>query len=159
MGNFSIKRFFRRDRARAVQVIRDRRRNYRNVPGDDACVLVVDDSKTIRFALKKMLSQGGYRVLEADNGKDAIELAQNHGPVLIIMDIVMPGLNGFQATRRMRKLKETRDIPIVIMSGNKEATEQFWIDRIGANDFMGKPFSRHDVFQRVERTVYQNEIA
>ncbi|HID46207.1 MAG TPA: response regulator [Chromatiaceae bacterium] len=159
MANFSIKKFFRRDRARAVPAIRDRRRNFRNLPREGACVLVVDDSRTIRFALKKMLSQGGYQVLEADNGKDAIELAQHYEPVLIIMDIVMPGLNGFQATRRMRKIKKTHDIPIVIMSGNKEATEQFWIDRIGANDFMGKPFSRRDVFQRVERTVYQNEIA
>lgn len=159
MANFSIKRFFRRDRAKVVQVIRDRRRNFRNIPSEDACVLVVDDSKTIRFALKKMLSQGGYRVLEAENGQEAIELAQQHRPVLIIMDIVMPGLNGFQATRRMRKIERTRDIPIVIMSGNKEATEQFWVNRIGANDFMGKPFSRFDLYKRLERVVYQNEIS
>ncbi|WP_456377680.1 response regulator [Thiolapillus sp.] len=158
MGNFSIKKLFRRDRARAVHIIRDRRRNFRTVPKKDATVLVVDDSKTIRFALKKMLSQGGYQVLEADNGEDAIALARNHGPVLIIMDIVMPGLNGFQATRRMRKMDETREIPIVIMSGNKEATESFWIQRIGANDFMGKPFNRRDLFQRLEWIVYENEI-
>lgn len=158
MANFSIKKLFRRDRARAVQTIRDRRRNFRNVPKAGEAVLIVDDSRTIRFALKKMLSQGGYKILEADNGEDAIAVARNHAPILIIMDIVMPGLNGFQATRRMRKIDETRDIPIVIMSGNKEATETFWINRIGANDFMGKPFSRHDVFQRLELAVYQNEI-
>ncbi|WP_456413403.1 response regulator [Thiolapillus sp.] len=158
MGNFSIKKLFRRDRARAVHIIRDRRRNFRTVPKKGAAVLVVDDSKTVRFALKKMLSQGGYQVLEADNGKDAIELARKHAPVLIIMDIVMPGLNGFQATRRMRKIDETREIPIVIMSGNKEATESFWIQRIGANDFMGKPFNRRDLFQQLERAVYNNEI-
>ncbi|WP_456408337.1 response regulator [Thiolapillus sp.] len=159
MANFSIKKLFRRDRARAVQIIRDRRRNFRNVPKNGEAVLIVDDSRTIRFALKKMLSQGGYQVLEADNGKDAIDIARNHEPVLILMDIVMPGLNGFQATRRIRKMDETRDIPIVIMSGNKEATEIFWVNRIGANDFMGKPFSRRDVYQRLEMAVYQNEIA
>ena len=159
MGFFSIKKLFRRDQARAVHIIRDRRRNFRTMPKKGAAVLVVDDSKTIRFALKKMLSQGGYQVLEADNGKDAIELARNHGPILIIMDIVMPGLNGFQATRRIRKMDETRKIPIIIMSGNKEATERFWIQRIGANDFMGKPFNRREVFQRLEMAVYKNEIA
>jgi twitching motility two-component system response regulator PilH len=121
-------------------------------------VLVVDDSKTIRFALKKMLAQGGFDVLEAENGREAIEMARSHSPILIIMDIVMPELNGFQATRRMRKMEETRNIPIVIMSGNQEATEKFWVERIGANDFMSKPFSRKEVFQRLEWAVYRNRI-
>lgn len=159
MANFSIRKLFKRDRERAVQIIRDRRRNFRNTPKEGSAVLIVDDSRTIRFALKKMLAQGGYQVLEADNGKDAIDIARHHEPVLILMDIVMPGLNGFQATRRMRKIEETRKIPIVIMSGNKEATEEFWINRIGANDFMGKPFSRRELFQRLEMAVYQNDIA
>ncbi len=158
MASFSFKKLFRRDRERAVHIIKERRRNFRTAPKDGAVVLVVDDSKTIRFALKKMLSQGGYEVLEAENGREAIEIAREYDPVLIIMDIVMPELNGFQATRRMRKIDETRNIPIVIMSGNKEATEKFWINRIGANDFMGKPFSRRDVFKRLEWMVYQNEI-
>ncbi|BAO44716.1 twitching motility two-component system response regulator PilH [Thiolapillus brandeum] len=142
-----------------MRVIRERRRNVRHIPREGEVVLVVDDSKTIRFALKKMLAQGGYEVLEAENGREAIKMARNHSPILIIMDIVMPELNGFQATRRIRKMEETRDIPIVIMSGNQEATEKFWVERIGANDFMSKPFSRKEVFQRLEWAVYRNQIA
>ncbi len=159
MAGFSLKRLFRRDNDRGVEVIRERRHNVRHIPRNGESVLVVDDSRTIRFALKKMLAQGGYQVLEAENGREAIELARTHSPVLIIMDIVMPELNGFQATRRMRKMEETRDIPIVIMSGNPEATEKFWVERIGANDFMSKPFSRKEVFQRLEWAVYRNKIA
>ncbi len=159
MAGFSLRRLFRRDNDREVEVIRERRHNVRHIPRNGESVLVVDDSRTIRFALKKMLVQGGYEVLEAENGREAIELAKAHSPVLIIMDIVMPELNGFQATRRMRKMEETRDIPIVIMSGNPEATEKFWVERIGANDFMSKPFSRKEVFQRLEWAVYRNQIA
>ena len=159
MAGFSLRRLFRRDNDREVEVIRERRHNVRHIPRNGESVLVVDDSRTIRFALKKMLVQGGYEVLEAENGREAIELARAHSPVLIIMDIVMPELNGFQATRRMRKMEETRDIPIVIMSGNPEATEKFWVERIGANDFMSKPFSRKEVFQRLEWAVYRNQIA
>ncbi|WP_457675305.1 response regulator [Thiolapillus sp.] len=154
-----MRRLFRRDSGREVEVIRERRHNVRHIPRNGESVLVVDDSRTIRFALKKMLTQGGYEVLEAENGREAIELARAHSPVLIIMDIVMPELNGFQATRRMRKMEETRNIPIVIMSGNPEATEKFWVERIGANDFMSKPFSRKEVFQRLEWAVYRNKIA
>jgi len=159
VAGFSLRRLFRRDNDREVEVIRERRHNVRHIPRNGESVLVVDDSRTIRFALKKMLVQGGYEVLEAENGREAIELARAHSPVLIIMDIVMPELNGFQATRRMRKMEETRDIPIVIMSGNPEATEKFWVERIGANDFMSKPFSRKEVFQRLEWAVYRNQIA
>ncbi|WP_456374256.1 response regulator [Thiolapillus sp.] len=158
VAGFSLRKLFRRDDDRDVRVIRERRHNVRHIPREGESVLVVDDSKTIRFALKKMLVQGGYDVLEAENGREAIDMARKHGPILIIMDIVMPELNGFQATRRMRKIEETREIPIVIMSGNQEATEKFWVERIGANDFMSKPFSRKEVFQRLEWAVYHNRI-
>lgn len=159
MAGFGLRRFFRRDNDRDMRAGRERRHNIRHIPRKGESVLVVDDSRTIRFALKKMLAQGGYQVLEAENGREAIEMARVHSPVLIIMDIVMPELNGFQATRRMRKMEETRGIPIVIMSGNPEATEKFWVERIGANDFMSKPFSRKEVFQRLEWEVYRNQIA
>ena len=159
VAGFSLRKLFRRDDDREVRVIRERRHNVRHIPSDGEAVLVVDDSKTVRYALKKMLVQGGFDVLEAENGREAIDLAKEHSPVLIIMDIIMPELNGFQATRRIRKMEDTRDIPIVIMSGNQEAAEKFWVERIGANDFMSKPFSRKEVFQRLEWAVYHNQIA
>ena len=121
-------------------------------------MLVVDDSRTVRNLLQRMLRQGGFETLEAQDGKTAVEQAEAHVPDLIIMDVVMPGMNGFQATRKIRKTPETRAIPIIIMSGNEAATEEFWVIRIGANDFMAKPFTRHEVYRRIERILYNNEI-
>jgi len=65
---------------------------------------------------------------------------------------------GFQATRKLRRIPETRAIPIIIMSGNEQATEEFWVLRIGANDFLAKPFTRFEVYRRIERILYNNEI-
>lgn len=135
-----------------------KRKNKRTVPDAGTTILVVDDSKTIRTVLGKMLHESGYNVLEAEDGESAIELAHRHLPHLILMDVVMPGINGFQATRRLAKEPETAHIPIIIMSGNEEAIEQFWLVKIGARDFMAKPFNRFEVFRRVERILYNNEI-
>jgi twitching motility two-component system response regulator PilH len=105
-----------------------------------------------------MLRQGGFDTVEAQDGQTAVEQAQAHTPDLIIMDVVMPGMNGFQATRKLRRIPETRAIPIIIMSGNEQATEEFWVLRIGANDFLAKPFTRFEVYRRIERILYNNEI-
>ena len=137
---------------------RNRRKNKRSVPALGSTVLIVDDSRTVRAALRKMLRQGGYETLEAENGQAAVDIAVRHKPMLVIMDVVMPVMTGYQATRKLRKSPETDHIPIVIMSGYKEAIEQFWVVRIGANDFMAKPFSRFEVYRRIEKILYQNDI-
>ena len=137
---------------------RNRRKNKRSIPEFGSKVLIVDDSRTVRAALRKMLRQGGYETLEAENGQAAVDSAKQHKPALIIMDVVMPVMTGYQATRKLRKTPETHSIPIVIMSGNKEAIEEFWVIRIGANDFMVKPFSRFEVYRRVEKILYHNDI-
>jgi len=158
MALFGFTRLFRRTAQADSKNNRERRRNKRTVPEAGSTVLVVDDSKTVRNVLQKMLQQGGFDTVEAADGKSAVEQARAHRPDLIIMDVVMPGMNGFQATRKLRKAAETRDIPIIIMSGNEQATEEFWVIRIGANDFMAKPFTRFEVYRRVERILYNNVI-
>ena len=137
---------------------RNRRKNKRSIPRFGSKILIVDDSRTVRAVLKKMLRQGGYEILEAEDGQAAVDAAKQHKPALIIMDVVMPVMTGYQATRKLRKDPETNHIPIVIMSGNKEAIEEFWVIRIGANDFMVKPFSRFEVYRRIERILYRNDI-
>ncbi len=99
-------------------------------------ILVVDDSTTVRFVMAKMLRESGYQVLEAKDGLEGLEIASIHTPDLIFMDVIMPGLNGFQVTRKLRKSESTLDIPIIIISGSKQAVEQFWASKIGANDYM-----------------------
>jgi DNA-binding response OmpR family regulator len=74
-------------------------------------------------------------------------------PAIVFLDIVLPGMNGFSALRMIRRNPLTRDIPVIMMSGNEQATEQFFGTRIGADDFLKKPFSRFEVFSRIERLL------
>ncbi len=127
----------------------------RAVPRTDAprgaYILVVDDSSTIRAVLGKMLTQGGHVVLKAADGESAIELARRERPDLVFLDIVLPGINGFSVLRALRRDPLTRAIPVVMISGNLQATEQFYVQRFGADDFMKKPFGRGEVFARIQQ--------
>lgn len=116
-------------------------------------VLVVDDSPTIRAVLGKMLMQDGYEVLKAADGESALAQARSEKPTLIFLDIVMPGMNGFAVLRALRRDAATQGIPIVMISGNLQATEQFYVQRFGADDFMKKPFGRAEVFMRIQQLV------
>ncbi len=113
---------------------------------EDATILIVDDSRTAIAVLKKTLQPTGYSVISAENGEQGIEMAKIQQPDLILMDVIMPGLNGFQATRILRKEPATQDIPIIIISGNEQATEKFWGLRVGANGFLAKPVERRELF-------------
>ena len=137
----------------------ERRKRPRSNADPNATVLIVDDSRTVVHAIKIMLEQGRYRTLEAIDAEGGIEMAKMYQPDMIIMDILMPGLNGFQATRILRKDPLTRAIPIVIISGSEQATEQYWSLRLGANDFIAKPIRRGELFQKVERHLAQREQA
>lgn len=106
---------------------------------NNATVLVVDDSRTALVTLNKMLRNLNFQCLTASNARDGIEMAKSLKPDLILMDVVMPEINGFQATRLLRKIPETAHIPIIIISGNTMQTEQFWGEKMGANGFLPKP--------------------
>ena len=124
----------------------------------EAHILVVDDSPTIRAVLGKMLTQDGHVVFKAADGESAIELARNELPDLIFLDIVMPGMNGFAVLRALRREALTHDIPIVMISGNLQATEQFYVQRFGADDFMKKPFGRGEVFARIKHLTAKGRL-
>jgi twitching motility two-component system response regulator PilH len=121
-----------------------------------ARILVVDDSATIRAVLGKMLSQDGYQVMKAADGETAVDMAQAEVPDLIFLDIVLPGMSGFSVLRALRRDPRTERTPIVMMSGNQQATEQFYVQRFGADGFMRKPFGRAEVFHAI-RVLVQEE--
>jgi CheY-like chemotaxis protein len=123
-----------------------------------ARMLVVDDSPTIRAVLGKMLGLDGYNVLKAGDGESALELARSEQPALIFLDIVMPGMNGFAVLRALRHDPRTRHIPIIMISGNPQATEQFYVQRFGADDFMKKPFGRDEVTKRISQLVASGRL-
>jgi CheY-like chemotaxis protein len=124
----------------------------------EACILVVDDSATIRAVIGKMLTQDGHTVLKAADGEEALLIARRDRPDLIFLDIVMPGMSGFAVLRALRHDPLTRDIPIVMISGNLQATEQFYVQRFGADDFMKKPFGRGEVFARIEHLTSSGRL-
>lgn len=137
---------------------KERRHQDRQPPADGVRVLIVDDSPTIVTMLSRMLEQNGYLVSEAGDAETGMEIARNTPPHLIFLDIVLPGMNGFEALRRLRRDPVTRTIPVIMISGNELATEQFYAQRIGADDFMKKPFSRAEVFLRVEKLLGPDRV-
>ena len=134
-----------------------RGRNRRNARAGSR-MLVIDDSPTIVALLKRMLQQNQYEVLEAFDAESGIEIARREVPDLIFLDIVLPGMDGFNALRALRRDPATKDVPIIMISGNAQATEQFYVQRIGADDFMKKPFSRAEVFSRIEPLLDEEGI-
>lgn len=104
-----------------------------------ACVLVVDDSPSEVDKLRTILKGGGYDVIEANGGAEGVALAKQKMPDLVLMDIVMPGVNGFQATRQLKKDAETGDIPVIIVTSKKQETDRIWGERQGASGYLVKP--------------------
>ena len=104
-----------------------------------ARILIVDDSPTEMFKLTGMLKKHGHVVLKAENGADGVALARQEKPDAVLMDIVMPGLNGFQATRQLSKDPETSHIPVIMVTTKDQETDMVWAKRQGAKAYITKP--------------------
>ncbi|ACE84490.1 twitching motility response regulator PilH [Cellvibrio japonicus] len=107
-----------------------------------ARVLIIDDSPTETYKLTSMLEKNGHVVLTADNGEAGIALAQKELPDVVLMDVVMPGLNGFQATRQLSKMPETAHIPVIIVTTKDQQTDRVWGMRQGAKAYLAKPITQ-----------------
>ena len=102
-------------------------------------ILVVDDSPTERHVLSEILTKNGYHIITAESGEQAITVAKEQLPDLILMDVVMPGMNGFQATRNISREPTTQHIPIIMCTTKDQETDKVWGMRQGAQDYMVKP--------------------
>lgn len=102
-------------------------------------ILIVDDSATVRHFLIDVLVKGGYEVVIAQNGDEAILKVKTDMPDLVLMDVVMPGINGFQATRAITKDEATKHIPVLILTSKDMETDRIWGLRQGATEFISKP--------------------
>ena len=107
--------------------------------GINYTVLVVEDFEDNRFMMRRLLEMSGYRVVEAINGEEAVEIAKRERPGLILMDLSLPLLDGLAATRRIRQHKELRDVPIVAVSAHDTADYHADALAAGCNDYVTKP--------------------
>lgn len=102
-------------------------------------ILIVDDSATERHVLTTLLEGKGYSIVTANNGEEGVAAAKRELPDLILMDVVMPGMNGYQATRTISRDEATKHIPVIMCTSKDQETDKIWGMRQGALDYMVKP--------------------
>jgi twitching motility two-component system response regulator PilH len=112
-------------------------------------ILIVDDSPTDRQHLSNMLSRNGFKVSTAESAEDALAKVRQQRPDLVLMDVVMPGQNGFQATRTLTRDEATKDIPVILCTSKGQETDKVWGMRQGARDYVVKPVVQADLLAKI----------
>lgn len=118
-----------------------------------ARILIVDDSPTETHNLRSILEGAGHQVITADNGADGVAVAKQERPDAVLMDIVMPGLNGFQATRQLSKEPTTAHIPVIIVTTKDQETDKVWGQRQGAKGYLVKPVDAEELTAELNRVL------
>jgi len=121
-----------------------------------ARVLIVDDSPTDTVAIYRMLKKYGHNVMFADSGMSGIAMAREQQPDVILMDVVMPEINGYQATRRLSQDKMTAHIPVVMVSSKTQETDRVWGLRQGAKAYVCKPASEEELAGIIDEVVIRH---
>ena len=116
-------------------------------------VLIVDDSPTETYKFKETLEKHGFEIISADNGADGVAVARQEQPDVVLMDVVMPGLNGFQATRQLSKGEDTKHIPVIIVTTKDQETDKVWGRRQGATDYLTKPVDEAVLIDPINRAM------
>jgi twitching motility two-component system response regulator PilH len=119
-------------------------------------ILVVDDSPTDRQYMIETLAKKGFQIVTAENGEDAIAKAKAELPDLILMDVVMPGLNGYQATRQITRDNATKHIPVIMCTSKGADTDKIWGLRQGANDYLVKPVDAAQLLAKIAQLSAAN---
>jgi twitching motility two-component system response regulator PilH len=118
-----------------------------------ARILIIDDSPTDVKVFSMLLERHGHQVSSAPNAEEGIELARREKPDLVLMDVILPGMNGFQATRTLSRDPATSDIPIIIVSTKNMETDRVWGLRQGAKDYLVKPPSERELIARINQLL------
>lgn len=118
-----------------------------------ARILIVDDSPTEVHVLKTWLEKNGFDTITAENGDEGLAKARSEKPDLILMDVVMPGMSGFQATRQLHKDPATASIPVVIVTTKDQETDKVWGMRQGAADYLVKPVTEKQLVDKIKEAL------
>ena len=116
-------------------------------------VLIVDDSPTDQHVISRALESHGFETVLASDGQEALSIAESRQPDVILMDVVMPGMNGYQATRRLSRNPATAEIPVVMVTSKDEETDRVWGLRQGAVDYLTKPVGDDALVAAVRATT------
>ena len=116
-----------------------------------ARILIVDDSPVQQLGIKRIVEKLGHETLTAEDGAAGVEVAKAELPDLVLMDVVMPNLNGFQATRTLAREATTRHIPVILVTTKDQDTDRMWGMRQGAKAYITKPFSEDELSEVLER--------
>lgn len=118
-----------------------------------AVVLIIDDSPTELHLFQNMLEKSGFQTLVADSGEDGIRQAKTSHPDCILMDVIMPGMNGFQATRKLTKDPLTSKIPVIMITSKDQETDKIWAMRQGAVEYLVKPVSEKQLVSKINTVM------
>ena len=118
-----------------------------------ALIMIVDDSPTEVHIFKTALERHGYETVAARDGDECISLAREVRPDLILMDVVMPGVNGFEATRTLTRDPETKEIPVIMISSKGQPTDRIWGLRQGAAEYLVKPVTEADLVAKTQELL------
>lgn len=130
-------------------------------PGDtnlSATILVVDDSPTVVQLATRPLEAEGYRVITAGDGEQALRTARQERPDLIVLDIILPKINGFQVCRQIKSDPKTQRIKILLISSKTNESDRFWGLRQGADSYMTKPFESHELLRNVAQLLNSGNV-
>ena len=116
-------------------------------------ILLVDDSRVDLEKITNILESGNYEVIRATNGEEAMMQATTQHPDLIILDVVMPGKDGFQTCRDLKKNDITKDIKIIMLTNKSSKTDEYWERKQGADDYLTKPFNEIELISSVEKLI------
>ncbi len=112
-------------------------------------ILIVDDSPTERFYLADLLSKRGYSVVTAENGEEALSKVRSEKPSLVVMDVVMPGTSGYQATRAIARDPATQGIPVILCTSKSAESDRIWGLRQGAKEYVTKPVDPDELLAKI----------
>ncbi len=118
-------------------------------------ILIVDDSATERFFMSSLLSKQGYEVITAENGDEAIEKVQSERPSVVIMDVVMPGKSGFQATRAIARDPAMKDVHVILCTSKNGESDRVWGLRQGAKDYLVKPVDPDVLLAKISSLTWE----
>ncbi len=118
-----------------------------------ATILIIDDSPTELHLFQNMLEKSGFETLVADSGEDGIRQAEASRPDCILMDVVMPGMNGFQATRKLTHDPRTANIPVIMITTKDQETDKIWGMRQGAVEYIVKPIGQKELVRKIKTVM------